>query len=157
MTHNPFWHGKSSSANQDILHILCNPEDHHRHLQSTLLVSILTQTNSVHATIHFTEDSFKYFPPSYTKAFEVVSFPEVPHQNPVWAFPLPHTCNMPRWFDQSNNLQNMNVIVMQSSPVPVTSFLLGPNTFLRALFSNIMSPCSFLNMKDQVSHPYKTW
>jgi len=38
---------------------------------------------------------------------------------------------------------------------PVTSSLLGPNTFLNTLFSNTLSLCSSLNVSDQVSHPYK--
>jgi hypothetical protein len=39
---------------------------------------------------------------------------------------------------------------------PVTSSLLGPNSLLSTLFSNTLSPCSSLNVRDQVSHPYKT-
>jgi hypothetical protein len=39
---------------------------------------------------------------------------------------------------------------------PVTSSLLGLNTFLNMLFLNILSLRSFLNVSDQVSHPYKT-
>jgi hypothetical protein len=39
---------------------------------------------------------------------------------------------------------------------PVTSSLLGPNTLLNTLFSNILSLRSSLNVSDQVSHPYKT-
>jgi hypothetical protein len=39
---------------------------------------------------------------------------------------------------------------------PATSSFLGPNIFLSALFSNTLSPCSSLNMRHQVSHPYKT-
>jgi hypothetical protein len=38
---------------------------------------------------------------------------------------------------------------------PVTSSLLGPNTFLNTLFSNTLSLRSSLNVSDQVSHPYK--
>ena len=38
---------------------------------------------------------------------------------------------------------------------PVTSFLIGPNILLNTLFSNTLSLRSFLNMSDQVSHPYK--
>jgi len=34
--------------------------------------------------------------------------------------------------------------------------LLGPNTLLNTLFSNTHSLLSFLNVSDQVSHPYKT-
>jgi hypothetical protein len=39
---------------------------------------------------------------------------------------------------------------------PVTSSLLGPNTLLNNLFSNILSLRSSLNVSDQFSHPYKT-
>jgi len=38
---------------------------------------------------------------------------------------------------------------------PVTLSLLGPNIPLNTLFSNTLSLCSFLNVSDQVSHPYK--
>jgi hypothetical protein len=38
---------------------------------------------------------------------------------------------------------------------PVTSTLLGPNTPLSTLFSNIFDRRSSLNVSDQVSHPYK--
>ena len=39
---------------------------------------------------------------------------------------------------------------------PVTSSLLGPNIPLNTMFSNTRSFLSFLNINDQVSHPYKT-
>jgi hypothetical protein len=39
---------------------------------------------------------------------------------------------------------------------PVTSSLLGSNILLSTLFSNTLNLCSSLNVKDQVSHPYKT-
>ena len=39
---------------------------------------------------------------------------------------------------------------------PVTPSLLGPNILLNILFSDTLSPCSSLNVSDQVSHPYKT-
>src|SRR5215470_11094694 len=39
---------------------------------------------------------------------------------------------------------------------PVTSYLLGPNILLSTQFSNTLSLCSFLSVRDQVSHPYKT-
>jgi hypothetical protein len=37
----------------------------------------------------------------------------------------------------------------------VTSFLLGPNILLRALFASTLTLCYSLNVRDQVSHPYK--
>jgi hypothetical protein len=39
---------------------------------------------------------------------------------------------------------------------PVTSSHLGPNNPLRTLFSHILSLCSSLNARGQVSYPYKT-
>jgi hypothetical protein len=39
---------------------------------------------------------------------------------------------------------------------PITSSHLGPNILLRTLFSNILSLCSSLSVRDQVTHPYKT-
>jgi uncharacterized membrane protein len=39
---------------------------------------------------------------------------------------------------------------------PVTSSLIGPNILLSTLFSNTLNLCSSLNVRDQVSHPYKT-
>jgi len=39
---------------------------------------------------------------------------------------------------------------------PVTSSLLGPNILLNTQFSNILILGSYLNVRDQVSHPYKT-
>jgi hypothetical protein len=37
----------------------------------------------------------------------------------------------------------------------VASSLLGPNILLSTLFSNTLSLCSSLSVRDQVSHPYK--
>ena len=39
---------------------------------------------------------------------------------------------------------------------PVTSSLLSPNILLNTLFSNTLNLRSFLNVSDQISHPYKT-
>jgi hypothetical protein len=38
---------------------------------------------------------------------------------------------------------------------PVSSSLLGPNILLRTPLSNTLNLYSSLNVKDQVSHPYK--
>jgi hypothetical protein len=47
----------------------------------------------------------------------------------------------------------MKLLILQS---PVTSSLFGPNSLLSTLFSNTLSLCSFLNVRDQVSHPCRT-
>jgi hypothetical protein len=38
---------------------------------------------------------------------------------------------------------------------PVTSSLFDPNSFMSKLFLNTLSLCPSLNVRDQVSHPYK--
>jgi hypothetical protein len=50
----------------------------------------------------------------------------------------------------------MKLFVMQLSPFSVTSSLFGPNILLSTLFSNTLSLCSSLKVRDQVSHPYTT-
>jgi hypothetical protein len=47
-------------------------------------------------------------------------------------------------------------LLMQFSPASVTPSLFGPNIVLSTLFSNTLSVCSSLNVRDQVSHPYRT-
>jgi hypothetical protein len=39
---------------------------------------------------------------------------------------------------------------------PTISSLISPNILLSTLFSNYLSLCFFLNVRDQVSHPYRT-
>jgi hypothetical protein len=48
----------------------------------------------------------------------------------------------------------MELLIMKFSPI--TSFLFVPNILLNALFSHILSLCSSLNVRDQVSHTYRT-
>jgi hypothetical protein len=47
----------------------------------------------------------------------------------------------------------MKLLIVQLFPL---SCHLGPNILLRTLFSNTLSLCSSLTVRDQVSHPYKT-
>jgi hypothetical protein len=66
-----------------------------------------------------------------------------------------------RLTDQQTNKLVANAAVPEPegsslcSHSPVTSSLLGPYILLRTLFSNTISLCSSLIMRDQVSHPYK--
>jgi hypothetical protein len=73
--------------------------------------------------------------------------------------PVPRPSHPPR-FDHSNNfwwkVQTMQLLMMQFFPVSVTSSLLGPNIPLSALFSNTLNLRSSLNVREQVSHLYKT-
>jgi hypothetical protein len=87
-----------------------------------------------------------------------------PHQNPVCTSPVPlrATCFthhillnlITRIFDNECRGKCSSLCSLLHSPV--TSFLLGPNIFLSTLFSNTFSLFSSLNVRDRVSHPYKT-
>jgi hypothetical protein len=50
----------------------------------------------------------------------------------------------------------MKFLIVLLPPSLITSSLLGTNILLRTLFSNTPSLCSSLNVRDHVSHPYKT-
>jgi len=50
----------------------------------------------------------------------------------------------------------VKLLCTQSSPFPSYPVPLGQNIFLSTIFTNTFSPCSFLNVRDHVSHPYKT-
>jgi hypothetical protein len=39
---------------------------------------------------------------------------------------------------------------------PITSYLFGPNILFNTRFSNTLSLCPSLNVREQVSHPYRT-
>ena len=82
-----------------------------------------------------------------------------PHQNPIHTSALLYSCYMPAhpildlitrtmFREQYRSLSSSLCSFLHS---PVHSSLLGPNILL-----NTRSLCSYLNQKDQVSHPYKT-
>jgi hypothetical protein len=110
---------------------------------------------------HHTIPPLQY--PYYVLVFLAASFS---HQQPICVPLLPHSCYVPRpshppqlhycnytW----RRVQIMKLFIMQFFFYPpVTSFLLGPNILLNTLFSNTLSLCSTLNVREQVSHPYKT-
>jgi hypothetical protein len=53
-------------------------------------------------------------------------------------------------------VQVMKLLIMHFLQPPVTSSLFGPNILLNTLFPNALSLCSSLNIRDHVSHPYRT-
>ena len=106
-----------------------------------------------------------YYPLNYACVFQVVSFPQVSPPKPCIRLSSspPHTCYMscPSFFCFITQTILVEYILLSSSMCsflhsPVTSSLLGPNTLLNTLFSNILSLRSSLNVSDQFSHPYKT-
>jgi hypothetical protein len=53
-------------------------------------------------------------------------------------------------------VQVMKLLSMQLSPTFRHSSPFGPNILLSTLFSNTLTVCSSLNVRDQISHPYRT-
>ena len=88
-----------------------------------------------------------------------------PHQNPVYTSSVPNKRYIPRpshssRFDHpisfGEQYRSFAPLLCSFLHFPVTSSLLGPNILLNTLFSNNLIIRSFLNINDQVSHPYKT-
>ena len=52
--------------------------------------------SSPYPHIPLPEDPSYYYPPIYAWVFQEVPSLRFPHQNPVYASPIPHTCYMPR-------------------------------------------------------------
>ena len=80
-----------------------------------------------------------------------------PHQNPLRTPPalISATCPVHLILDLITQLifGVPHQVVFYN---PVTSSLLGPNIFLDNLFSPTLILCSSINVRDQVSHRYKT-
>jgi hypothetical protein len=49
----------------------------------------------------------------------------------------------------------MNLLIMHFYSNPIGLSLFGPDILLSNLFSDTLSLCSSLNVRDQVSHPYQ--
>jgi hypothetical protein len=64
------------------------------------------------------------------------------------------------WLEQSchiwRRVRVIRLFVMQFSPSSYHFIRLDPYILLKTLFSNTFSVCISLNIRDQVSHPYKT-
>jgi len=163
MEKSPSWEANRFSASQEIPRILWNPKVHHK---CPPLVPILSKLDPVHTpTSHFLKIRLSIILPSTPGSLKWCLFFRSPNQNPVYASPLPHTRYMPRPFILLNfvtrkilgeEYRSLSSLLCSFLHSPVTSTLLGPNILLNTLFSNTPSLRSSLNVRDQVSHPYKT-
>jgi hypothetical protein len=165
MEQKSYWEANKLSASQDTPRTLWNPKVRYRIHNSPSSAPILSHIDPVHfcqsqsLNIHY-HITVSLMPGSSKWSY----FLRFPHQNSVCITNLPNSCYMPCRFIflDLNTRKILGEYIAQSSLLcsllhsPVISSLLHPNILLSTLFSKILSLHSFVNMSDQVLHPYKT-
>jgi len=111
------------------------------------------------------EDQFSYYFPIYTCIFQMVSFPRISSPKPCMHLMYPIYATCPAHFIFLDLITDQYLVRSTDHKIPrcvVSSISLFSRLFqakissLDSLFSNTLSLCFFLNVKNQVSHPYRT-
>ena len=96
MEQSPSEEANRFSASQEIPCILWNLKVHYRSHKCLPPLPFLSQLDPVHTpTSHFLKSHFNIILPSMSGSPKWSLSFRFPHQNPVYASPLPHTCCMP--------------------------------------------------------------
>ena len=97
MEQSPSWKANRFSASQEIPSTLWNRKVHYRSHKCQLPVPTLSQRDPVHTvTSYFLNNHLNIILPSTLGTPKWSLSFRVPHQYPVYAYPLPYTCYMPR-------------------------------------------------------------
>ena len=165
MEQSPSWEASRFSASEEIPLILWKPKVHYRIRKCPPPVPILSQIDPVDAlTVHFLRIQLNIIlssTPDLPSGLFPSSFPTKTLYallSPIRATCLAHLSLLDFitqiiFYEEHRSLNSSVRSFLHST---VTSSHLGPNILLNTLFSNTPCLCSFLNVIDQVSHPYKT-
>ena len=150
------------SARQEIPCTLWNPKVHYRNHNREPPVPILSQFDPVTTpTSHFLKIHLNIILPCIWVS-QVVSFPQVSPPKPS-PFQRSATCpahlillDFITWTLLGEKYRSLSTSLCSFLHSPVTLFQLETNILLNTLFLHTLRVHSFLNVRDQVSHPYKT-
>ena len=93
----PSWEANRFSVSQEILFILWNPNVHYRLNKFGAPVPFLTQLDPAHTNLsYFLMIHLISNIPSKSASLIWTFFPMLPHQNPIYTSPPPHTHYMPK-------------------------------------------------------------
>ena len=157
-----------SSANQEIPLILRNPNAHFRIHNSPPPVPILNQVNPVHATLtQFLKIHCNIILSFTLRSYKWTISLRIHHQTPERNFLLSQTCHIATspvhhlLLDLTTQTvfgeqhKSLNFSLRSLLQCPTTTTLLGENILLSTLFSNTLSLCSSLSVRDHASHTFK--
>jgi hypothetical protein len=134
MQQSPSSEANRFSASQEIPRILGNSNVHYRIHKCLLPVPILSQLDTVPPPLHFLKSHLNIILPTTPRSLKWSFSLRFPHQNPVYASPLPHTHYMPhpshssRFYHPNNTGRGVQIIQLLIMPLPPLPCYLVPPT-----------------------------